>query len=157
MTYDVLMPRLSETVQEGVLVAWFVDPGSVVKRGDLLAEVQVEKSSSEVHAQTDGRIAEVRVQPGGIVAQGAVMAVIDDNAAEPMATTAINTGHRESKSPAIAGPVASPAARRLARELGVNLAGLQGTGPAGRIVEADVRAAAAATGSAQRGAGGLAR
>jgi len=155
MTRDVLMPRLSESVEEGVLVAWFVEPGSLVKRGDLLAEVQVEKTSSEVRAEGDGRVAEVRVRPGGVVAQGAVLAVIDDNAAELVAATAIQTTQRQSESTAIAAPVASPAARRLARELGVNLAEVRGTGPAGRIVEADVRAAAPTATREQPG--GLAR
>ncbi len=142
MTHDVLMPRLSDQVEEGVLVAWFVETGSVVQRGDLLAEVQVEKTSSEVHALQDGRIAELRVVPGGVVAQGAVLAVIDDNSAQPAAMTARPAASRESASTVPAGPAASPAARRLARELGVNLAELRGSGPGGRIVEADVRAAA---------------
>lgn len=120
------MPRLSDEVEEGILVTWFVEPDARVKRGDLIAEVQVEKVSEEVFAQAGGRVIELLVAPGDPVAQGHVIAVIED--AEP------------------AGVPASPAARRLARELGVDLGSVIGSGPAGRIVEEDVRTAAEAPG-----------
>ncbi len=133
MRREVVMPRLSEEVEEGIVVTWFVQPGAVVSEGDLLAEVQVEKLSAEVRAPASGRVAELLVAPGGVVVQGATITVLEDTAAG--AETA---------------PVASPSARRLARELGVDLAAVTGSGPGGRIVEADVQAAASGAPAAPR-------
>jgi pyruvate dehydrogenase E2 component (dihydrolipoyllysine-residue acetyltransferase) len=137
MRREIEMPRLSDAVEEGVLVTWFVEPGAAVREGDRVAEVQVEKVASEIHAPVAGRIAELLAEPGGVVAQGAVIAILETEgqAAPGPAGTAS------------AGGLASPAARRLARELGVDLTAVAGSGPGGRIVEADVRAAAAAGGA----------
>ena len=134
MRHEILVPRLSETTEEGILVTWFVEPDQSVKAGDPVAEVQVEKMAAEVTAPADGRVTEILAAQGDVVTQGALLAVVESEAAA-----------------AAAGSPASPAARRLARELGVDIATLTGTGPAGRIVEADVRRAAegspAATGT----------
>jgi pyruvate dehydrogenase E2 component (dihydrolipoamide acetyltransferase) len=203
MRREILMPRLSDAVEEGVLVTWFVEPGATVTEGDLIAEIQVEKVSAEVRAPAAGRVAELLAEPGAVVPQGAVLAVIETGAADvaaaegrstagassaavspsadaaypPAAATAAPTGSasasapRTAASPASPGAVspaaapvapaspsaapvapASPAARRLARELGVDLALLTGSGPGGRIVEADVRAAAVPSGGSTAGA-----
>ncbi|MBA3876977.1 MAG: hypothetical protein C0498_08580 [Anaerolinea sp.] len=77
MGHEVVMPRLSDAVEEGVLVTWFVEPGDTVREGDLVAEVQVEKVSSEVRATAAGRVGELLVAPGGIVRQDAVIAKIE--------------------------------------------------------------------------------
>ncbi|MBF6606631.1 MAG: 2-oxo acid dehydrogenase subunit E2 [Chloroflexi bacterium] len=152
MRRDIVVPRVSESVEEGVLVTWFVEPGAWTREGDLVAEVQVEKTSAEVRAPASGRIAELLVEPGSVIVQGHPIAVLDE-AEEPGAPAGAPPpppapGDRAS-APGVAAnaPVdrsvaASPVARRLAHELGVNLASIAGTGPAGRIVEADVRAAA---------------
>jgi pyruvate dehydrogenase E2 component (dihydrolipoamide acetyltransferase) len=145
MHRQVLMPHLSEEAEEGVVVVWFVEPGAAIKAGDLLAELQVQKASSELHSPYSGLVAELLIQPGGVVAQGAPIAVIDD-AEEASTAGAIS----ESRGPSVeevrlaaAAPApASPSARRLAKELSVNLSAVTGSGPGGRIVEADVRAAA---------------
>jgi pyruvate dehydrogenase E2 component (dihydrolipoamide acetyltransferase) len=185
MRREILMPRLSDAVEEGVLVTWFVEPGATVTEGDLIAEIQVEKVSAEVRAPAAGRVAELLVEPGAVVPQEAVLAVLETGAADvaaaeapstgtpstagvppstgvaypPAAATAGPTGPvpasapRTALSPAAASPApASPAARRLARELGVDLALVTGSGPSGRIVEADVRAAAAPSGGSAAGA-----
>ena len=150
MRREVLMPHLAEEVEEGVVVTWFVEAGASIREGDLLAELQVQKVSSELRAPFSGRVEKLLVEPGGVVAQGAPIALIDAEvqapgavqpaaappAAPPPATAPVPV-------PGAAGPVASPAARRLARELEIDLSTLVGTGPGGRIVEADVRAAAA--------------
>jgi pyruvate dehydrogenase E2 component (dihydrolipoamide acetyltransferase) len=146
MRQEIVMPVLSEDVEEGVLVTWFVVPGATVREGDLVAEVQVEKVSEEVRAPAGGRLVEALVEQGGVVRQGAPIAVLEVGAAEgpapeapsPAAAPAVAPG------PAAAARPASPAARRLARELGVDLAAVTGSGPGGRIVESDVRAAAGA-------------
>ena len=144
MPHQVLMPHLSDTTEEGIVVAWFVEPGATVREGDLVAEVQVEKMSAEVHAPAAGRLGELRVAPGGVVAQGAVLVVIEAAAGEeaPAAPAAAAEAAAPAAVAAEPGGPASPAAKRLARELGVDLATVVGTGPGGRIVESDIRATA---------------
>lgn len=149
MRHEVIMPRLSETVDEGILVTWFVEPGQLVRAGDRVAEVQVEKMASEVLAPADGRVAELLAAQGDIIAQGAPLAVIEAVAAaegEAVAPPAASIQPADGLPPVAAflGAPASPAARRLARELGVDITTVAGSGPGGRIVEADVERAASA-------------
>ncbi len=140
------MPTLSDEVEEGVLVTWFVVPGASVRAGDLVAEVQVEKVSEEVRAPADGRLTETLVGPGDVVRQGAPIALMEVGAAAPEAampeTPPEGPAPEAGPSPASPGSPspASPAARRVARERGIDLARVTGTGPGGRIVEADVMA-----------------
>lgn len=154
MRQDIIVPRVSESTEEGVLVTWFVEPGARIREGDLVAEVQVEKTSAEVRAPANGRIAELLVEPGAVIVQGQPIATLDavEKLVEPVQTPSTPESAAAGapvSAPAVAAnapvgqPVAaSPAARRLALELGVDLASIAGTGPAGRIIEADVRAAA---------------
>jgi len=79
------MPRLSDEVEEGILVTWFVEPGARVKQGDLVAEVQVQKVSEDLYAPADGRVARLLFAPGDTVTQGAAIAVIEDVAEEAAA------------------------------------------------------------------------
>lgn len=143
MRHEVLMPRLAEEVEEGVVVTWFAERGAMISEGDLLAELQVQKVSSELHSPFAGRLTELLVEPGGVVKQGDPIAVIEDAEAaeaaakiQPEVQAAVPSLDRGT-------PPASPSARRLARELGVDLAQVKGSGPEGRVVEANVRAAAA--------------
>jgi len=154
--HEVLMPVLSDEVDEGIVVTWFVTPGAEVREGQLIAEVQVEKVSSEVDAPVDGRVAELLVPAGGAVRQREPIALIADPSeavasegpAAPVAAAAAEAATPAS-APAPSAPApASPAARRVARELGVDLATVTGSGPGGRIVEEDVRRAAASGGAA---------
>ncbi len=143
MRREVLMPRLAEEAEEGVVVTWFVEPGAAVNDGDLLAELQVAKVSSEMHSPFSGRIVQLLVEPGGVARQGTPIAVIEEGEAAAASDRPVPPAVM-AKPPAPAGPApASPSARRLARELGVDLAGVSGSGPGGRIVESDVQAAAA--------------
>lgn len=155
MRREVLMPRLAEEAEEGVVVTWFVEPGAAVSEGELLAELQVAKVSSEMHSPFSGRVVQLLVEPGGVARQGVPIAVIEEgDAAATSGRPAPPAGMAvEAKPPAAPGPApASPSARRLARELGVDLAGVSGSGPAGRIVEADVQAAAARKAGGDNGA-----
>ncbi|HEX7096685.1 MAG TPA: dihydrolipoamide acetyltransferase family protein [Acidimicrobiales bacterium] len=161
MAVEVVFPRLSDDVDEGVLVTWFVEPGRHVEAGDLLASVQVEKADEEVYAPASGTVIELLAGQGDVVAQGAPIARIGEPSEAPSAPTqpgataaatataapaGAPTGTATPVSPAPAGTtvIASPAAKRLARELGVNLTTVTGSGPGGRIVEDDVRRAASA-------------
>jgi pyruvate dehydrogenase E2 component (dihydrolipoamide acetyltransferase) len=156
MRQDIVAPRVSESVEEGILVTWFVEPGAMVREGDLVAEVQVEKISAEVRAPVGGRLAELLVAPGAVIVQGHPIAVLETAgeagepapaeappAVQPAAPPGVAAAPPAGAPPA-APPPASPVARRIALELGVDLASISGSGPGGRIVEADVRAAAAA-------------
>jgi pyruvate dehydrogenase E2 component (dihydrolipoamide acetyltransferase) len=161
MDVEVRMPQVSDSTEEGIVVTWFVQPGARVAEGDLIAEVQVEKVSTDVTAPTDGWLASVDVEQGGVVGQGEVIGVITDQ--DP------NTAVAAATPPPAASPVAaatdrperviaSPAARRLAKEHGIDLTTLTGTGPRGRVVEQDVlavvaQAPPAASGDADPGVG----
>ncbi|HSL26839.1 MAG TPA: dihydrolipoamide acetyltransferase family protein, partial [Acidimicrobiia bacterium] len=120
------MPVHTKAGEEAVVTAWMVDEGAVVKAGQLIAEVQVEKVALDVLAPADGVVTGL-VPINQPVPQGEPICLIGEAAPGPV----------EGRGPA------SPAARRLARELGVELATVRGTGPGGRITEADVTAAAA--------------
>ncbi|MDH3731618.1 MAG: 2-oxo acid dehydrogenase subunit E2, partial [Acidimicrobiia bacterium] len=142
MPTEVLMPVITEPGDDAVVTAWFVDESSPVRTGQLIAEVQAEKVSAEVTAPSDGYV-------GGLagindpVLQGAPICVIADEPIDaatpaPVAASAVAA--------AAASPegriVASPSAKRVARDLGIDLAAVTGSGPRGRITEADVRGAA---------------
>jgi pyruvate dehydrogenase E2 component (dihydrolipoamide acetyltransferase) len=147
MATDVLFPQMSDEVDEGVLVTWFVEPGARVDQGALVASVQVEKVEEEVYAPVAGHVLERLVGQGDVTRQGAVIARIGTAdeapaAGGPAAVPAAGAAPPE-PAPPVAAPIASPAARRVARELGVDLAAVPGTGPGGRIVEDDVRRVAA--------------
>jgi pyruvate dehydrogenase E2 component (dihydrolipoamide acetyltransferase) len=153
MRREITMPVVSDEAEEGVLVTWFVVPPASVREGDLVAEVQVEKVSEEVHAPADGTLVATLVEQGGVVAQGAAIGVLEVGAPEggppsaPPSAPAGAPAGATAEAPGAPAP-ASPSARRLAKELGVDLGGVAGSGPGGRIVEADVRAAAEGAGPA---------
>lgn len=104
MRHEVVMPRLSDAVEEGVLVTWFVEPGAIVREGDLFAEVQVEKASAGVRAPVGGRVGELLFEPGGVVRQDAVIAVIESAeevaVAPPVEVAAVVAGSVAAAAPA---------------------------------------------------------
>lgn len=158
MSVNIEMPKLSDTMTEGTLVKWHKQVGDSVEIGDVLADVETDKATMEMEAFDDGVLTEIRVQAGEKAAIGAVLAVLngdsgrtpDDahlnvvpaaapasiapaSAAKPaVAVSATSTGDRV---------LASPLARKVAVELGVDLATVTGSGPAGRITREDVEAA----------------
>lgn len=152
--YEVTMPKLGETVTEGVVSQWLKQPGDPVAFDDPLFEVSTDKVDSEVPSPYDGVLLEILVNEGETVAIGTAVARIG----EPGAATA--------PSPPAASPSAAPAAgngrpgvplspvvRRLAAEHGIDLAALPGSGAGGRIRREDIQQAIAArTAPAQPGA-----
>lgn len=151
---DVLMPRLSDTMEEGVLTAWHKRAGDPVHRGDVLADIDTDKATMELEAYDDGILTRVLVDEGTTVPIGTPIAVIGtpsdtDGAAEPADTTAEpveQPGRPPAPAAAPAVPAAlraSPLARRLAREHGLDLASIPGSGPHGRVTRADIDAAIA--------------
>jgi pyruvate dehydrogenase E2 component (dihydrolipoamide acetyltransferase) len=150
MALEVLMPVITAAGEEAVVTAWFVDEGDPCSEGLLIAEVQAEKVSIEVEAPASGYIVD-RVAVNDPVFQGNSICRIVDSVEKPATVSAAAAADSEAMTSARV--AASPAAKRAARELGVDLHGVIGSGPGGRITEADVTAAikpAPGTGSGLR-------
>jgi pyruvate dehydrogenase E2 component (dihydrolipoamide acetyltransferase) len=140
----IAMPRLSDAMESGTIVRWLRAEGDVVAVGDELVEVETDKATMVYEAETAGRLS--RLAPAGSsVRLGDPIAWIgEDAAAAPAAPPAAATPAATPVSASGRRP-ASPAARGMARRLGVDLALVRGTGPGGRIVSADVAGAMPAT------------
>lgn len=162
---DINMPKLSDTMLEGTLVKWLKKVGDKIEVGDVLAEVETDKATMEMEAFDEGTLTEILVPEGGVVKVGERLAVLDGGSAPapaakaapapgkaaPTAPTAPSTPKPRAAVSADGTRVkASPLARKIAAERGVDLVGVVGTGPGGRIVAADVPVKGAAP--AARGA-----
>lgn len=139
---DFIMPSLGADMEAATLVQWHIKVGDAVKRGDVIAEVETAKGIIEVECFEAGVIEKLVTEPGAKIPVGQVMAVIQ--AAGAASATPVKPAPAEAavESPK---PHASPLARKLAAELGVNLSKLTGTGPGGLIDREDVEKAAAVT------------
>jgi len=207
---EIQMPKLSDTMTEGTLVAWKKKKGDKVSAGDVIAEIETDKATMEWESPEDGTLTEIYVEEGGKVNVGDKIAFIggegeaapteakeEEKKAEPAAREEKKTPSKskaqaetekpepaeekdtdtappqetkkeakpaeKKKSPPPAKPAveakpetggearvkASPLARRIAGELGVDLSAVKGTGPEGRVTETDVRAAAKSKGTPQ--------
>ncbi len=164
---DILMPALSPTMEEGGLAKWLVKPGDTVTPGQIIAEIETDKATMEVEAVDEGVVEALLVEAG---AQGVKVntpiARLRGEGAPPITSPANGGGAERSEaegaspppprplsqpaadsSPAGGGAkageriAASPLAKRIAQQAGIDLAGLKGSGPHGRIVKADVEAA----------------
>jgi len=167
MPTEILMPALSPTMEEGTLAKWLVKEGDTVSSGDLLAEIETDKATMEFEAVDEGVVGKILVTEGTegvkvnspiavLLAEGESAADID-NASEAKAAPATKDTPKTEAAPeaapnaaaAPAAPVtdsgdrvfASPLARRIAKEKGLDLGQIKGSGPKGRIVKADVEAA----------------
>jgi pyruvate dehydrogenase E2 component (dihydrolipoamide acetyltransferase) len=179
---EITMPKLSDTMTEGTLLRWRKKKGDKVEVGDILAEVETDKATMEMEAFEEGVLTDIYVPEGGKVVVGAAIALVMKEgekagdkpkaapapAAEaPAARPAVSTGRPltpRARAAALRGGgaggnvnegvrvKASPLARKIADARGVRLAGLQGTGPGGRIIAFDVENAPA--GGAAPNAGG---
>lgn len=144
------MPKLGADMTAGRLVAWRKQPGDAVTRGDIIAEVDTDKGLIEVEVFASGVLEKILVEPGTKVPVGTPLAIIGETreAAPAAAPAPPATPVPEGRSRV------SPAARRLAGELSVDLATVRGTGPDAAITLEDVRAATGQTGAPPvRGAG----
>lgn len=145
------MPSLGADMEAGVLVEWLKHPGDGVKRGDIVAVVETDKGAIEVEIFVNGVMGKPLVPLGAKVPVGTPLALIEGVAeearpAKPRPAAAVAPPPAAKPGPAMpsaeAGVRASPAARRLAAERGIDLASLRGSGPAGVIVLHDVEQAA---------------
>ncbi|MEZ5731513.1 MAG: pyruvate dehydrogenase complex dihydrolipoamide acetyltransferase [Paracoccaceae bacterium] len=167
MATEILMPALSPTMEEGTLAKWLVKEGDTVSSGDILAEIETDKATMEFEAVDEGIVGKILIAEGtaGVKVNTPIAVLVEEGesadaapapkaasapaAAAPAATPV--PAPAPGPQPAPAAPksdgkrvIASPLARRLAKEKGVDLATLTGSGPHGRIVKADVEGASAA-------------
>lgn len=156
MAVEITMPRLSDSMEEGTVARWRVPVGGTVERGQVLVEIDTDKATMEYEAETSGTLLQILVPEGRSAPIGAPIARIGDpGEAVPQAPEPSGPAAEAAPVPAAAPPRtdpgaranASPVARRLAAELGVDLATIAGTGPGGQITKEDVQRAAAGAGS----------
>ena len=160
MSVNVLMPALSPTMEKGNLSKWLKKEGDVIKSGDVLAEIETDKATMEVEAVDEGILAKIVVPAGTndvpvnqliavIAAEGEDISSVGTApapaAAAPAAAPLVATHAPQAATGAASGSkvFASPLAKRIAKDGGLDLSRVTGSGPHGRIVERDVRAALA--------------
>ena len=161
MALEILMPALSPTMEEGTLAKWLVSEGDVVQSGDLLAEIETDKATMEFEAVDEGIIGKLLVSEGtaNVKVNSAIAILLEESDATdatvapsaPAAVAADVMAAPAVQAPAPAAPVAasgtrifaSPLARRIAADNGLDLTAITGSGPKGRIVKADLSTAVA--------------
>ena len=154
MAFEFKLPDLGEGLTEGEIARWLVQEGQEVAEDDPLVEIQTDKTTVEIPSPAAGKIARIMVEEGKVVPVGTVLVVIGDGAEPAEARTtesaeAPTTGPAEAPTRETAEPSrvrATPLIRKIAQELGVDLATVVATGPQGRITEEDVRGAATSRG-----------
>jgi len=172
MAISVVMPALEMAQENGKLLAWRKKEGESVSKGEPLLEIETDKAVVEVEAPGDGILAGITADVGAVIPVGETIAWLVAPGEQPPAKAATaapaaratSVAHAAAAAPAQARPAAaagvaaqiSPKARRLAKELGVDIAQIQGTGPDGTITSEDVQAAANAKGAAATAAAGTA-
>ena len=161
MPVNITMPALSPTMEEGNLAKWMVKEGDTVASGDIIAEIETDKATMEVEAVDEGVIGKIVVSEGteGVKVNAVIAVLLEDG------ESADDIGDTVTAAPAAANPIpaeqapapavpvtpapaasssggarifASPLARRIAADKGIDLSQMKGTGPKGRIVKADV-------------------
>ncbi|NTT86341.1 pyruvate dehydrogenase complex dihydrolipoamide acetyltransferase [Tabrizicola fusiformis] len=165
MAVEILMPALSPTMEEGTLAKWLVKEGDVVKSGQILAEIETDKATMEFEAVDEGTVGKILIAEGtaGVKVNTPIAVLLEDGESlsdAPKAAAPVAESRGEPRPTAVATPVvsapvaapvaagarvfASPLARRIATEKGLDLSKIAGSGPHGRIVRADVEGAVAA-------------
>ena len=156
MATPIVMPRMNYDMRVGTVVRWHKAEGDTVSRGEVIAEIETDKATVEMESFWDGILGKIVVEEGRVVPVGEVLAVVTEPGEavppmEPSFPTPSPSGREEAEgrgegiAAATVSPPgstthvkASPIARRLAREKGIDLAAVTGTGPGGRVTEADV-------------------
>jgi pyruvate dehydrogenase E2 component (dihydrolipoamide acetyltransferase) len=160
---DIVMPRLSDSMEEGTILTWLRKVGDEIEVGDEIVEIETDKANMAYESDVAGTLTEILAQEGETLPIGTPIARVGDSNGAPSAPAAEEPAPAPEESP-VQKPEsasedgdrikASPVARRIAKEKGLDLAAIRGSGPGGRIVKKDVKSAVAAAGDA---AGGVAR
>jgi pyruvate dehydrogenase E2 component (dihydrolipoamide acetyltransferase) len=149
MAYEFKLPDLGEGLTEGEIARWLVEVGQEIAEDDPLVEVQTDKTTVEIPSPAAGKVASILVEAGTVVPVGTVLVVIGEDGAMPSVEDEqprAEPSPQQQATPDTTKVRATPLVRKVAQELGVDLAGLEGTGPQGRITEEDVRGAARSRG-----------
>ena len=133
VAYEFKLPDLGEGLTEGEVARWLVSEGDEVAEDQPLVEIQTDKTTVEIPSPAAGKVAQILVEEGKVVPVGTVLVVIGEDGAAPAEQPKAEEPPQKVR--------ATPLVRRLAEELGVDLATLTGSGPQGRITEQDVRGA----------------
>jgi pyruvate dehydrogenase E2 component (dihydrolipoamide acetyltransferase) len=166
MPINILMPALSPTMEEGALAKWLVKEGDMVASGDVIAEIETDKATMEVEAVDEGRVGKILIAEGTqgvkvnsviavLLEEGESAGAVDSGAPAPKAEAVkveVSAAAAPAAAPAAAATAApaahaggrvfaSPLARRIAKEKGLDLSRIKGSGPHGRVVKADVEGA----------------
>jgi pyruvate dehydrogenase E2 component (dihydrolipoamide acetyltransferase) len=169
MSINILMPALSPTMTEGKLAKWHVKVGDTVKSGQVICEIETDKATMEVEAVDEGKVGQIVVEEGaeGVKVNAVIAVLLEEGEKEVAKVAAAPAAVAPTPKPAAPAPAAAPApkpaaapatapapaassggarifasplAKRIAAEKGINLAGVKGSGPNGRIVKADIDA-----------------
>ncbi len=151
MPFEFKLPDVGEGLTEGELLAWLVQEGDLVKEGQPLARIETDKAVVDIPAPREGLVLQLKFAPGDIIKVGEVFVILGEPGAESVPAPQVGVGvvgvleeAPPEPAPAPARQVlATPVVRKLAKDLGVDLTSVAGSGPAGRILEEDVRQAAA--------------
>jgi len=146
------MPSLGADMEAGTLVEWLVKPGDSVHRGDVIAQVDTQKGLFDIEAFDEGKVENLVLAVGAKVPVGTVMAILNGRKEAPTKETTIPKEIPTTEIPTTTqlvhekheGIKASPLAKRIAKEMGIDLASIKGTGEEGAITKSDVEQAAAA-------------
>ena len=162
MATEILMPALSPTMEEGTLAKWLVKEGDTVKSGQIIAEIETDKATMEFEAVDEGTVGRILIAEGtaGVKVNTPIAVLVEEGesadaapppakaaaaapAAAPPAAAPVAAAAPAPAAPKVEGArvFASPLARRIAAEKGLDLTKVQGSGPHGRIVKADVEGA----------------
>ena len=164
MATEILMPALSPTMEEGTLAKWLVKEGDTVKSGDIIAEIETDKATMEFEAVDEGIVGKIVIAEGteGVKVNSLIAILVEEGeevpaagasapAAAPAAAAPVAAAAPAAAALAPAAPAkdgnrvfASPLARRIAGQKGLDLSAIAGSGPRGRIVKSDVEGATAA-------------
>ena len=167
MPAPIILPQWGMGMNDGEVVKWLKAVGDPVAKGDQLVEIESSKVNAEVEATVDGTLGRIDVEEGRIVDVGTVLGYLlsEGDSESDLPAAAALTGSASTPAPPVVvaklatapasakggKQIVTPRARRLAKEMGVDLVGIVGTGPSGRVTEDDVKAAGAVPGAGTAG------
>lgn len=138
MATDIIMPQLGESIAEGTVVKWLVPVGGMIQKDESLLEVETEKVTLEIPSPASGRLSEVMVQEGQTVPVGTLLARIESAPPSEVINRVGGVVVRPMEQAPAGDQHHSPAVRQLAREHGIDLSQVKGTGVGGRVTKKDV-------------------